>query len=463
MLDNRTYESTNLSCLLEAESLARAFSALSTLTGGISMNSIRKLFCAVTVVLLAAFAQPSLGAATLKLYNLATISSTPLTVVLQLDNVSPEGNSQISSFRASVKNATIIGVVQPASGTATFTATSVSVSNMYPLKPDGGIFELTVNLASCGDNIEWQSEGTFNGVLNGVWTGSSWTGQQFSPVSLSLVSNVSCATVDCGDSFTAANSDLSSSISGKRGNKDKDGATVNFGCEPVQLYVSNGLATNHQVHVRWPLGSGPGNDPMAALTYTIFSSSLTPPAARVAWLNTAGGSAETGTPAYVAAQTCNPFPTVFPPPDGTPDILATLTETLLGTNTKATVNPSGIPFPATPFAATIGTERVRVDNVSGNNTKLTLVRGQGGTTAQDYIVGGATIWYFVSNPLPLLPASITCYDGNGAVLPAASCPYTPFFQAQMCIADQGPYPTSGTPTGSFIRYIDIADGWIYQP
>jgi hypothetical protein len=424
------------------------------------MISIRKLFCVWTAVLLAAFALPSMGAGTQKLYNFATISNTPLTVVLQLDNVSPDGNAQASSFRASVKNATIIGVDQPASGVATFTATSVSVSSMYPLKPDGGIFEVIVHLASCGDFIEWQTEGMFNGVVNGVWTGSNWTGQKFSPVSLSLFSNVSCATVDCGDSFTAANSDLTSSINGKRG-KDKDGATVYLGCEPVQVYVSNDLTATHpQVHVRWPLGSGPGNDPMAALTYTLYFSSSSPPPVKVAWLNTAGGSAETGTPAYVAAQTCNPFPTVFPPPDGTPDILATLTETLLATDTKATVNPGGIPFPATPFAATIGTERVLVQGVSGNNTKLTLARGQGGTTAQAYIVGSTAIWYFVSNPLPLLPASITCYDGTGAQLPQSSCHYTPFFQAQMCIADQGPYPPTGTPTGSFIRMMDIADGWV---
>src|SRR5439155_20204902 len=107
-----------------------------------------------------------------------------------------------------------------------------------------------------------------------------------------------------------------------------------------------------------------------------------PPAAdgfpKAAWLNTAGGSADTGTPAFVTLLPC--LSSDLPAPYGS------LKAHVAPGDTQFQVDPStgtvAIPSvpPGAPFPITIGAERMLVTKVSGNNT-WTVTRHTGGTTA----------------------------------------------------------------------------------
>ncbi len=97
------------------------------------MNSLRRILSFLMAIMLAAIALPSVGAPKVtKQYHLEMTSNAPLTVVTHLTNVSPDGNSNISSFRVTLSGATIVSVDQPATGTATFTQTSVLVTGCRP-------------------------------------------------------------------------------------------------------------------------------------------------------------------------------------------------------------------------------------------------------------------------------------------------------------------------------------------
>src|SRR4051812_45275279 len=102
------------------------------------MNNIRKFFCVLTAVVLAALAPPIIAAPQLvKVYDLHVTSApnTPLQVVADLQNVSPNGNSTISSFSLTITGSTILSVDSLTSGKAAIDAThsSVTISSMSPL------------------------------------------------------------------------------------------------------------------------------------------------------------------------------------------------------------------------------------------------------------------------------------------------------------------------------------------
>ena len=95
------------------------------------MNGMRKVIGLATVAAIAVFALPAFADNGKKQYSLSMTSLAPLTVTASLKSL---GNSTISSFKLTAAGARIVGVDQPASGKATFTSSTVSVTNMVPQK-----------------------------------------------------------------------------------------------------------------------------------------------------------------------------------------------------------------------------------------------------------------------------------------------------------------------------------------
>ena len=269
------------------------------------MNGTRKVLIFVAALALAAFALPSFGAPQLlKQYTIQMSSdpSAPLIVNAALMNVSPNGNSNISSFSLTVSGATISSAGPLAIGTVTVdpnTHATVYVNNIPQIKP-GQTFNLTIHMAGCGDALSWTPA---------VWTGNSQTGQPFSQVGPSnTATNVACSVIACEQTFvvpfqladgTQPSSNDPRYVTGRRGKYDKDGTVNNAGCVAVPTFVTNNLiaAAAKTIHVRWPQTDGDSGDGAAAFSYTLNFLANTPP--RVAWLNTNGDSAESGTPAFI--------------------------------------------------------------------------------------------------------------------------------------------------------------------
>jgi hypothetical protein len=397
------------------------------------MNSIRNWVCVLTAMGIMACALPGLAAPqkTFSLQmvpdpHLDTISlslQVPVPVTAKIKNLSPTGNSAIDSFTLSVSGATIVGVTQPASGTATFTASSVSVSSMTPLKP-GLTFDLNLEISSCGDAL-WSAV---------TWTGSNFTGQNFTGNPSTASTKVACGVLACPGDFTVPDSTLPASpiqndpkyVTGSRGSYNKDGT-----CGDVFYYVTNTLPlpSNGVLHFRWENVIDPTSTTLPqAFTYKVRG--LNSPVS-VAWLTL------NDAPVFVTAQYCL-SPKVLPAPYGT------LTADNGDKLTVDTSTPSGnIPIPSAnpfvPFPIVIGQERLQVTKISGNNNSTwTVLRGQGGTSqiAHPNVL-------VMSTPLPLLPTT------------TQPPPYTSGDQAQMCVAGSG-----SDAFGSFIQFFDIGDGYV---
>lgn len=445
------------------------------------MNSMRKVLYVLAVMALAAFALPSVaGDNGKKLYSLgiATVSTSPdatppyLTLQATLTN---NGKSNISSFSFSVAGLMVFGVDQPASGHASYTASSVSVTNMHPLKsPDS--FTVTFRVSNCGDNVSWSPK---------VWTGSSLNGQNFDPVS--IPSSVSCGSLAAGALFTVVDSTNPDCVTGQRGYYDKDGSIPNGS---LQYFVTNMLAASNDLHFRWPDFQA-GGDPLATFEYTICAPGSVPPApnTQVAWLNTDGSPASTpGTPAFIPAEACL-APDVLPAPYGslmgnvgTSDTWITVDTSTPAPQLTPGVPPGSIALPALPFDIVIanavtGTERMTVTGITcadnGNDDSAPdpvecgeregglpiiwfVTRAVGGTALASHTANALVM----STPLPLLPSTITCYDSFGNPLPSASCRYVPLNQALMCVA----VPALNEVGGHATKFIDIGgDGWGSQP
>ena len=416
------------------------------------MNSLRKVLgFLLAAVTLAAFALPSVaGDNGKKVYKLDVelaspqpAATPPFTLTAKFTNASPTGNSSFKSFSLSVSGLTIVGVDQPATGTATFTASSVSVVNTFPVKP-GDSFTVTLRVSSCGD-------GAWSAVL---WTGTPFSGQNFAlvPDGSNLATPVSCGNLPSGAEFAVPDSINPGCVTGDRGYYDKDGS-VPSGTLPY--FVTNTIPTNDQLHFRWP-DFETGGDPLATFDYTVCAPGPLPevPNTQVAWLNTNGNPASTpGTPAYITAQDCL-APKILPAPYGT------LVSDNGGTITVNALSPVGahgsIAHSFPPFDIVIGTERMTVTGVSSDDgpggdlsdsgdfsegeseqETWTVTRHVGGTIQVPH-AGGLVM----STPLPLLPASV-------------GFPYTAGNQALMCVADR--FAEGG---GHATTFIDIGgDGW----
>lgn len=412
------------------------------------MNGMRKVIGLVMVAAIAVFALPAFADNGKKQYSLSMTSLAPLTVTASLKSL---GNSTISSFKLTAAGATIVGVNQPASGKATFTSSTVSVTNMVPQKAGGAPFYLTIHLGDSGDNISWSAV---------VWTGAQLNGQTFDlvPGQSTLATPILSANVGSNGTFSVPNSSNPCVVTGQRGFYDKDGSTGGT----LPLFVTNTSSTNRQVHFRWP--DGVAGDPRAAFEYSVCGTVPTD----LAWLTDSNG------PVFTPALDCiepDQLPTPYgtlsadlgPPSDATQYVAIDTTnpprESTPGTP------PGSIPFPAgsdpispnlpgSEFDIVIGTERITVqfvcldmehdgddpgdctDTHDGEGEALiVLQRGVGGTSVDNHSHGALVM----STPLPILQ------EGTGL--------YAAGNQAQMCIAHRH----DGT------KVVDIGDGYVRLP
>ena len=422
------------------------------------MSGIRNSLCFLLAVVLAALALPSVAGNDKKQVNVmlnapSGQTTAPFTVNATVTN---KGNSTISSFSLTVIfGQTVVGVVPAASGKATFTASTVSVKNMSPLK-SGDSFMVQILMNTCGDS-HWGAT---------AWTGSQLNGQSFGLDLLhsQLDSSAACGpAVAAGGAFNVPVYQSPPCVTGERGSYDKDGTSGN----PVEFFVTNLLSgPNGVLHFRWPDGAGAGNDASAAWEYTVCASLTS-----VAWLNDQGGSASTGNPVFVPAQDCIE-PNQLPTPYGTlaADLFAGDTTTI-SVNTAA---PAGtIPYPGSQptdpnhsgseFDLVIGSERITVKLVcldnedndpddpndctetdEGEGEALKIVqRGARGTQAADHIGPNILV---MSTPLPV---QVGPYSAG-----QTAAGYAVGNQALMCISRHPDEEDSST------TFFDIGgDGW----
>jgi hypothetical protein len=447
---------------------------------------MRKLLCFLLGAVVAMFALPGVAGNDKKGFSIAMSvpdqAPPPFAVVA---TITSEGNSTINSFKVFLPQppappapVTIVGVAQPATGSATFTGSTVSVKNMHPLK-SGQSLSVTIYLSTCGD-VQWAGAT--------AWTGSSLNGQSFNLdlAGSSLETDIPCGDVANGDAFTVLDSLNPCLITGQRGLYDKDGNKPNVA---IPYFVTNTLNSDEQVHFRWPdIADLVGNDPAAAFEYNICSSGPLPPrdgpgATEVAWLNMEDGSpvSEPGTPAFIPALDCIPpsqgdvnDPAVFlPVPYGTLVASVGAGDTTITVDTsQGAIPPPLLPHANSTFDIIIGTERMTViackdgDDLGGGEGDAsecgesgeppqvwTVTRAVGGTTATQHTVNpdGPSVMVMYT-PLPLLPADTG--------FPYQTNPPGGQLQAQMCIAKRVEAPDHSQHTTSFI---DIGDGGLRLP
>jgi hypothetical protein len=471
------------------------------------MTSMRRLLCLLMAIALAAFALPSVAGNDKKQFslhmNVVTVpppTTIPYPGITLSATIKNEGNSTINSFRLSVTGLTVTGLVnQPATGHATFDASSVSVTNMHPLK-SGDSVTVTFLVATCGD-FEWSAT---------AWTGSSLNGQTFSlvPGLSNLFTTAACGTVTSGNFVVPNSANACGVANGLRDIFDKDGG------EPVGVpyFVTNTVPTNSLLHFRWPTGGfDSANDPAAAFQYSVCSSAPLPPpppygnpapltATRVAWLNKDGSPTSTpGIPALVPAQLCLPpnNPSTYgrlPAPYGR--LVGAVGVPSEGNTSIIIVNAlvaDTIAHPVPPFDVVIAT--VNADNMIVGNERMTVTqvtsdaepgdcptgsgdlcdpneRTEGDPEVETWTVTRAVLYgttpqthpdnaLVMSTPLPyLLPSMLQ---------PNELSPYIPndyntgvntgkFVQAQMCWSTQTIQGGNHSTT-----FIDIGDGWSSEP
>jgi len=277
------------------------------------MNSLRKVVGILLAMTFAVFALPAIGGPT-KQYSLnmevgPVVAGKGTQVIAHLTNRSPPGvgASNISSWTISITSAAgvkIVGFDQPASGNVTPNpipsggVTSLSVTNMSPLKA-AKTFDLVMYVAGCGDGGQtWGAH---------VFPGSSLSGDEFALLApYQLGTDVPCAVLGCGDSFTVVRADLSgppATVPVTRGPYNSDG-TCNTS---TRLFVANLLTTSTgKVVVKWPVADEADAEPDAAFGFTVSNSSTAP---LLAWKNYQDVNGDTGIPAFVSttnpALTCN--------------------------------------------------------------------------------------------------------------------------------------------------------------
>ena len=281
------------------------------------MNNMRKLLGLVMGVAIVAFALPSVAGNDKKQYSLqmqvltSPPAAEPFEIQATLTNL---GNSTVSSFELAVSGMTIVNVVpflpHPDNGQATVSSdgSMLSVTKMSPLK-SGKSFVVTLYVSSCGDG-QWGAA---------VWTGAKLNGQMFNEVPeplTNLETDIVCDEVAAGHPFTVPDFLNSECITGQRGYHDKNGF-IPAPTATLPIFVTN-FTTSSQVHFRW--AQDISGDPAAAFEYTVCAPGSIEDVnqdTQVAWLNTLGDPATSGTPVFITAQDCEPpIPPAAPPPDG---------------------------------------------------------------------------------------------------------------------------------------------------
>jgi len=421
------------------------------------MNRTRKVLCLLLGLAIAAFALPGVAGNDQRMYslNMNIVASPPaptpppFTVTATILN---EGNSTISSFALFVTGLTIVGVDQPATGNATFTGSSVSVTNMHPLKSRQSL-TVTVRVSSCGD-------GTWSAAVR---TGSSLNGQTFNlvPGDSNLATSISCGDLASGDAFAVPDSLNPGCVTGERGYYDKDGSHPEG---TIPYFVTNTIPTNGKLHFRWPDFQGEVRDPLATFEYEVCASGPLPEPGTtlVAWLNTDGTPASTpGTPAFITGLPCLANEDFLPEPfgelSGEGDVGVGDDTITVDTSLPGGAHPS-IAHPSTPFDIVIDVERMTVNSVEtfeeSSVEVWSVTRGVGNTVPAAHSLGQKAM----STPLPLLP------DDE-----SVGFPYTPGSPALMCISDQDPGGEADEEedevvTGHSTTFIDIGgDGHVTGP
>ena len=462
------------------------------------MNSMRKLLCVLTAVVIAAFALP-VGATPDQLYTLTIVQGPAGLPQLQaqITNVSLSSASinavdiyvDLNWKLTNVSDIKENGV--PVAGVPdTSTRGHIKVSNLFPVKV--GV-TLTFNFYpdasdsfSCGDG-SWYAL-----ISNGTGAGN---GSMFSPVGTYPASGppISCDAIACGQNVTLA-AGVANIV---RDSYNQDGtvaipATAGS-CDAVNIYVSNtanNIATpplpTYLVRFRWDFSAPNQTFGSAAFGYK-FTTQGTNPDVLAGWLNqdgspATGPSADMSNVAFVIAPCCSGSTlgacnsgTVLPTPYVW--LSASVTDApVAGTISTITVNTSTpppigtfLPVPKKPpFNIVTDREIMQVIKTTGSGT-WTVVRGYRGSTPATHIVPNSTTKLVMSDPLAGLTAPVTCYDRNRNVLPALSCPYNAAAvanasvggtQAQMCIAE--PKTQNGDGTWN-IQGVDIGDGGWSSP
>src|SRR5438067_11698102 len=110
------------------------------------MIGMRKFLCILTAVMLATFALSSVADNGKKIYNLDVSvaqqtnnpPTAPFTLTATLMNVSA-GNSSFKSFKLFVGGLNVLSASTDNGTVSSFTASSVSVVNMFPVKPGAAV------------------------------------------------------------------------------------------------------------------------------------------------------------------------------------------------------------------------------------------------------------------------------------------------------------------------------------
>jgi hypothetical protein len=422
------------------------------------MNGFHKLFRFAVAACLTSFVVAAIAAPVVKQYsllvqqNFATytngVVNTPVPTTLYVKNEAPPGtaNSNIGSFTVTVVGTTIAPSVPVQCSVGTCSQTSPNtlvVTNISALQAQQQL-RVDFATASCGD-AHW---------LATVYNGSQLSGQTFSlrqdpdffgdgtMVASDQVTNTSCGSVDCSgvafvvpDSTSPATTSLAY-VTGVR-TINKDGTCSTTG---IDYFVSNALFSNGRLHFRWPVSTSEVNPQAAAVfRYTI---NLPTSSASVAWLNADGSPATDPDPAltpyFIPAPAC--LTNVAPAPYA--QLATAISSTARQFNVVNSVNVGSLP--RRPFPAVIGSERILVQQVSGNGT-WTVLRAQGGTAPTGHNATDAVM----STPLPILPAPIGPYF-------SAADPTQPV-QAQVCMIGS-PVKNSGDTTWK-ATFFDIGDAW----
>jgi hypothetical protein len=420
------------------------------------------------------FALPSIGAQPQKYYSLEfllppTVNGQdnpaydpgtgqllpPVVVTVSIKNESPPsvGNSNISSFKFAVSGLTILSASCPGAMCSVDPATNtVYVTNISPPVKATKVFTVTLQVSSC----VVVGEAAIPPASVMVYTGSQLSGDLFAaysgdatfPLQLTLAdpstlqpTGISCGDIDCGETFTVANSQCNvpsdpnnpKCVTIVRG-LDKNGLCA----VTVDYSATNNLYTSDkQLHLTW------STDPSAAFAFKANVVSVG--SWKVAWLP------DPGLPVFITAPYCNDR-AINPPADlPLPTAYGILTVNVNDTSTLLHYDLSpGVTPPAVGFAIGIGSERMLVTGV-GPNT-LTVQRGDGFTTAAPHLAGS----YLMYTPLPKL---VVDYLGAPyAFTPAQTAAgYMIGLQAQVCLASVPLDNGDGTWSAWIIA---IGDPWL---
>jgi hypothetical protein len=458
------------------------------------MTSIRKLLFLVTTFALVAFALP-VQAVNNKIIGLTATSLTATTVRVTVQNLTPTGNANVSSFTVFVHSGGTItslvanvGASDGALGTVTIAPNGKSVSvESISSTPLQFMESYSLDLAvvsgglTCPVITTWDAIGYTGSKVGGNNPSSQFALSPTPPPypSSSTACQTTGAPLGCGDSLDPGilnngnpNPDPNKpgSAFAKRGLFDKIGV-----CGPdVDYSVSNTLLGDGTLVVAW----NTSQDPHAALTYsangklrpigpTGWTDAIRP---QVAWVEDPLGS---GNAAFIVGLDClgtNVTSGNMPGPYGTlvtPGITTTSqSQFVIDVSSPqpgwATLPPVGAT--STPLVLATGSpfalERMLLINVASgpgaNQFTLTVDttggRAKGGTTAGTWAAGT----FITSTPMPIIPAVAPF---TTSTIPA----YQPGQRVHICIQEYG-FTAYGNGTGfDFATANDDGDGSLKFP